>query len=35
MGGRLALDTGTVSILGFEREVRVVWRWNEPPVRRG
>ena len=32
MGGRLALDTGTVSVLGFEREVRVVRRWNEPPV---
>ena len=31
-GGRLALDTGTVSVLGFEREVRVVWRWNEPPA---
>jgi probable phosphoglycerate mutase len=27
-GGRLALSTGTVSVLGFEREVRVVWRWN-------
>jgi broad specificity phosphatase PhoE len=27
-GGRLALDTGTVSVLGFEREVRVIRRWN-------
>jgi broad specificity phosphatase PhoE len=33
-GGRLALDTGTISVLGFEREVRVVWRWNEAPERR-
>ena len=31
MGGRLALDTGTLSVLGFEREVRVVRRWNEAP----
>jgi broad specificity phosphatase PhoE len=27
-GGRLALDTGAVSVLGFEREVRVIRRWN-------
>jgi broad specificity phosphatase PhoE len=27
-GGRLSLDTGTVSVLGFEREVRVIRRWN-------
>ena len=27
-GGRLALSTGTVSVLGFEREVRVLRRWN-------
>ena len=27
-GGNLALDTGTASILGFEREVRVIRRWN-------
>lgn len=28
-GGRLALSTGAVSVLGFEREIRVVWRWNQ------
>jgi probable phosphoglycerate mutase len=27
-GGRLALDTGAVSVLGFEREIRVIRRWN-------
>jgi broad specificity phosphatase PhoE len=27
-GGRLALDTGAVCVLGFEREVRVIRRWN-------
>jgi probable phosphoglycerate mutase len=27
-GGRLRLDTGTISVLGFEREVRVISRWN-------
>jgi probable phosphoglycerate mutase len=27
-GGRIRLDTGTLSILGFEREVRVIRRWN-------
>jgi probable phosphoglycerate mutase len=26
--GRIRLDTGTLSILGFEREVRVIRRWN-------
>ena len=31
-GGRLALSTGAVCVLGFEREVRVVWRWNETPT---
>ena len=28
-GGRLALSTGALCVLGFEREVRVVWRWND------
>jgi probable phosphoglycerate mutase len=27
-GGRLALDTGALCRLGFERETRVVWAWN-------
>jgi broad specificity phosphatase PhoE len=27
-GGSLKLDTGAVSVLGFEREVRVIERWN-------
>jgi probable phosphoglycerate mutase len=27
-GGRLALDTASISVLGWEREVRVVRRWN-------
>jgi probable phosphoglycerate mutase len=28
-GGRLFLSTGSLSVLGFEREVRVVRLWNE------
>lgn len=28
-GGRLALSTGSISVLGCEREVRVIWRWNQ------
>ena len=28
-GGRLALSTGAICVLGFERDVRVLWRWNE------
>ncbi|MEA2277648.1 MAG: hypothetical protein QOC78_2608 [Solirubrobacteraceae bacterium] len=27
-GGRLHLDTGAISVLGFEREVRAILRWN-------
>jgi broad specificity phosphatase PhoE len=27
-GGRLALETGSISRLGFEREMRVLWGWN-------
>jgi hypothetical protein len=27
-GAKLALGTGSVSVLGFERETRVVQRWN-------
>jgi probable phosphoglycerate mutase len=27
-GGHIRLDTGTLSILGFERETRVIRRWN-------
>jgi probable phosphoglycerate mutase len=27
-GARFALDTASVSELGFERETRVVWKWN-------
>jgi broad specificity phosphatase PhoE len=27
-GGRLRLDTGSISVLGFEREVRVIHAWN-------
>jgi broad specificity phosphatase PhoE len=27
-GGRLRLDTGTISVLGFEREIRVITHWN-------
>jgi hypothetical protein len=27
-GGRLFLSTGSLSVLGFEREVRVLRSWN-------
>jgi broad specificity phosphatase PhoE len=29
-GALLALDTGTLSVLGYERETRVLRRWNAP-----
>jgi broad specificity phosphatase PhoE len=29
-GALFALDTGTLSVLGFERETRVIRRWNAP-----
>jgi len=29
-GRQFALDTATMSILGWERENRVVLRWNDP-----
>ncbi|WP_236585409.1 histidine phosphatase family protein [Dyella sp. EPa41] len=33
MGAHLALDTAAVSVLGFEREVRVIAKWNlQQPV---
>jgi broad specificity phosphatase PhoE len=29
-GGHLVLDTGTLSVLGWERETRAIARWNAP-----
>ncbi|MCW3011044.1 MAG: histidine phosphatase family protein [Solirubrobacterales bacterium] len=28
-GGKLALSTGAVCVLGWEREMPVMWRWND------
>ena len=33
-GGRLALSTGAICVLGYEREVAVIWRWNDTAPRR-
>jgi broad specificity phosphatase PhoE len=29
-GGKLALHTGTLSIVGYERELPAIWLWNSP-----
>jgi hypothetical protein len=29
-GSRLFLGTGTISVLGFERDTRVLRAWNQP-----
>ncbi len=31
-GALLALSTGAISVLGHERQRRVLWRWNEQPT---
>jgi probable phosphoglycerate mutase len=28
-GAHLALGTGAICVLGFERDTRVIWRWND------
>ena len=33
-GRRLVLATGTLSVLGWERDTRAIARWNAPPTRR-
>jgi broad specificity phosphatase PhoE len=30
-GASLGLSTGTLSVLGYERETAVIWAWNQPP----
>ena len=30
-GASLGLSTGTLSVLGYERENSVIWAWNQPP----
>ena len=29
-GGHLALSTGAICVLGYEREIPVLWSWNDP-----
>jgi probable phosphoglycerate mutase len=29
VGAHLGLATGAVCVLGFERDTRVLWRWNQ------
>jgi broad specificity phosphatase PhoE len=32
LGSRVALDTATISVLGYERETPVIRLWNESPT---
>jgi len=34
-GALFKLDTGTLSVLGYERETRVITRWNAPVAAQG